>query len=269
MENNLDKNLAEEVDRLVSLKGKDNWRGTRTDENFDLIQRTYSFGVRNCYKKKEQGHDSYVDLQSSRGIGIEENDNIDRIMSTIDDSLELISSDLVRIRELEYIFDNKELFPNGFNHTGLVELGFRVPRLMKYYSETYEIPAWGYDISPLSLGVTQKLNHDGRLYDFDACDQNLDLSGASLLISYHMLEHLSDPLKAVKKIYQEMDAGSYFHVEIPIEPGMPRLEFAHMFPFEPKDMGHMLTEAGFKLFSLSYQTHVGGPHIERYFAGKV
>ena len=268
MNNNLDQDLVEEVNRLVSLKGKDNWRGTRNNDNFDLIQRTYSFGTRSCYKKKSNGHDSYVDLQSSRGIGIEENDSIDRIMETIDDSLELISSDLVRIRELEFIFENKEIFPDGFNHTGLVELGFRVPRLMKYYHETYNIPSWGYDISPLSLGVTQKLKYDGRPYDFDACDQALDLKDASLIISYHMLEHLSDPFNAVKKIYQEMNAGAYFHVEIPIEPGLPRLEFAHMFPFEPNDMGHMLAEAGFKMLFLSHQTHEGGPSVERYFVGK-
>ena len=39
-------NLRGEVDRLVSLKGKDNWSGTRSDKNFKLVERNYSFGVR-------------------------------------------------------------------------------------------------------------------------------------------------------------------------------------------------------------------------------
>ena len=266
---NLEQQLAEEVDRLVSLKGKDNWSETRNNSNFDLVQRTYSFGTRNCYVKKNDGHNVYVDLQSSRGIGIEENDSLDRIMSSIDDSLELIESDLVRINELEHIFDNKEIFPDEPAHKGFAELGFRIPRLMKYYRETHDVPSWGYDISPLSLGVAKRLDYDARFYDFDECDERLDLAGASLVISYHMLEHLSDPLKAIKKIFCEMDLGAYFHVEIPIEPGTPRIEFAHMFPFEPRDMGHMLNEAGFRAFTLSTSTHQGGSHIERYFAGKI
>jgi len=260
--------IKDEIDRLVSLKGKDNWSGTRNADNFNLVQRTYSFGTRNCYAKKENGHNVYVNLQSSRGIGIEENDTLDRIMSTIDDSLELIESDMVRIREIETLFENSELFSDTYKPTGFVELGFRVPRLMKYYQETYDIPSWGYDISPLSLGVTKKLNYDGRLYDFDSCAETLDLKGASLIISYHMLEHLSDPLVSVKKIFHEMDSGAYFHVEVPIEPGTPRLEFAHMFPFEARDLGYMLLEVGFEILAFSNQTHEGGPYIERYFVGK-
>ena len=112
------------------------------------------------------------------------------------------------------------------------------------------------------------MGYDGREYDFNNCTEDLDLAGASLVVSYHMLEHLSDPLVAINKIYEAMDDGAFFHVEIPIEPGMPRLQFAHMFPFHQRDMAYMLQEVGFVLLTLSNKTHENGPWVERYLVRK-
>ena len=83
-----------------------------------------------------------------------------------------------------------------------------------------------------------------------------------------MLEHLSDPLKAIKKIHNSMTPGAYFHVEVPIEPGLPNIRYGHMFPFEPSDLEKMLYMAGFVTLTASNNTHKGGCSVERYFALK-
>ena len=260
--------LRPEVDRLVSLKGKDNWSSTRSSSNFRIVEKNYSFGSRKCYERLEDDGRVYVDLQSSRGLAIYENDTLENVMTQIDDVMKINAADSVRIKEIENLWSSLEVNLGKIKHTGFAELGFRVPRLMKHYTEKYGVPAWGYDVAPLSIGVTQKLGFDGRLYDFNNCSENLDLGGASLVVSYHMLEHLTDPLLAVKKIYNAMDEGAFFHVEIPIEPGMPRLEFAHMYPFHERDMAYMLLEAGFTIITMSSTTHEGGPWVERYMVRK-
>ena len=259
--------LREEVDRLVQLKGSDNWSGTRSDKNFKLIERNYSFGKRMCYERIDEST-TYVDLQSSRSLAIYENDTLENVMTQLDDVMKINSADDVRIKELEQSWSSLSINLGEIQHTGFAELGYRVPRLMKHYSEKYDIPAWGYDVTPLSIGVTQKMGYDGREYDFNSCEKELDLTGASLIVSYHMLEHLSDPVKAIEKIYDSMDKGAFFHVEVPIEPGTPRLEFAHMFPFHSRDLCYMLINTGFAIISLSERTHEGGPRVERYLVRK-
>jgi len=263
------KNLRKEVNRLVDLKGTDNWSDIRSSNNFNLVQRHYSFGVRMCYERKSENDVTYIDLQSSRGIGIQESDTLENVMSQIDETMQIIDSDTVRIEEIEAIWNDPQFKLGDINHTGFVELGFRVPRLMKHYGDKYNARVWGYDIAPLSISVTQELGYDGRTYDFNRCVGPLGLSGASLVVSYHMLEHLSDPMLAIKKVYESMDTGSFFHVEVPIEPGLPRLQFAHMFAFHSLDLMHMLREAGFEVLTSSTRTHPDGPWVERYMTRKL
>ena len=94
------------------------------------------------------------------------------------------------------------------------------------------------------------------------------MKGAKVVSAYHVVEHVSDPLKAIKKTYDSMDSGSYFHVEIPSEPGEPRIEFGHLYPFETGDIISMLEEAGFSVLNFSTNTHTGGPQIEWCIAKK-
>ena len=56
----------------------------------------------------------------------------------------------------------------------------------------------------------------------------LKISESDLVVSYHMLEHLSDPTVAIKKIFKSMKNKAVFHVEVPIETGTPRIRFGHM-----------------------------------------
>ena len=260
--------LRQEIERLVKLRGTDNWSEIRDVSNFKVVERQYSFGKRTCLTRKEDS--TYENLQSSRGIGIVDGDTIERILDDLDDQLELLESDWVRISEIEQVIEKHREFLglSKLPMKGFVELGFRVPRLMRHYKDYGFEKSWGFDIAPLSLAITNHLGYDARKYDFDKCEEDLQLADADLIVSYHMLEHISDPLPAIKKIFESMKCDSYLHVEIPIEPGFPRVEFAHMFPFEPRDMLEMLHEAGFVVLMGSNQTHTGGPHIERYTAYK-
>ena len=139
---------------------------------------------------------------------------------------------------------------------------------MDHFSRNYACPSWGYDIVPLNVNVANKLGYDARIYDLNSCDGDLDLANASLVVAYHVIEHVSDPAHALKKIYESLDIGTTFHVEIPIEPGEPRIEFGHLFAFEQGDLKVMLEEAGFKVTHFSTKTHKDGPQIERCIAVK-
>ncbi|MAH43765.1 hypothetical protein CL614_08675 [archaeon] len=259
--------IGSEIKRLVNLKGSDNWAKTRSSDNFKLVEKTYPFGKRLCYEKINIDND-YIDLQSSRGIGIEENDVLENVLSRIEDLMRIIESDEVRISEIDNIFQHPKLKISDLKHTGFVELGFRIPRLMKYYADHFNVPVWGYDVAPLSLEVTKQMGYDARQYDFNNCGGDLGLGGASLVVSYHMLEHLSDPPSAIKRIFEAMDKGSFFHVEVPIEPGVPRLNYGHMFAFHENDLGAFLNLIGFEVLTKSNCTHHDGPLIERYMARK-
>jgi len=270
--------LLTEINRLRNLKGSGNWDEVRSADNFTMVERKYSFGTRNCYKLKTDIDPVYTSLQASRGLSwdeitsaIEKSETSENVINNLDTTQFMIpdDGDLLRVKEIEQIWDMPQFDVQGNDHSGFVELGFRAPKLMKHYGEKYDIKTWGYDIIPLSIAVAQKMGYDGRLYDFNNCSEPLDLANASLVVSYHMLEHLSDPLVAVEKIYESMDKGAFFHVEVPIEPGIPRLRYAHMFAFHHDDMLHMLRESGFTILTVSTSTHEGGGLIERYMVRKI
>jgi hypothetical protein len=265
-----DESISSEINRLLDLKGQDNWSNVRSQNNFVLTERKYSFGTRKIFQVKEDVVD-YTNLQSSRNIGIGDREDIISIIGKVEKSTnEESDSNRLRIKELEMISNSSESRFNFENlkNAGFAELGFRIPYLMKFFKDQFEAKTWGYDVARLSIQVSQKLGHDGRFYDFNQPNTDLDLAGAYLVVSYHMLEHVSDPLAALKKIYESMDVGSYFHVEVPIEIGVPRIEFAHLYPFHDNDLKHMLEDVGFNIVYFSDETHIGGSKIERYFVKK-
>jgi len=261
--------MSSEIEKLCKSLSKkeyynDEWKTARSFENYEEIEIEYSFGKRKCLKKKSQ--DLYEATQSSRGmIAIKDYDDIEPILEQVDLE-ELFGSDLLRIEEIdEFIRKGMIKLPKNAK---LAELGFRVPKLIKYYQENHGIAGKGFDVVRVNVLVGKKLGYNVEEYDFSESDKNLDLEQANLVISYHMLEHITDPLKAIKRVFDSMDPGSYFHVEIPVEPDGPRLRYAHLFPFHPHDLGHMLIEAGFKVLFGTNKVHEGGPWIERYLAYK-
>lgn len=267
---NSEQEILLELERLKSIKGENNWKDVRDIGNYNVVEKSFSFGIRSTLVPKGSENKEYVDLQSSRSIGIRDGMSIDELNQEVDLSLEIKESDQIRIDEIDKIIrsldiDPRDVFDDSFC---FAELGYRVPKLMNYYQKRYDAKVFGYDVVPLSFFVSKKLGFDGRIYDFNKIENPIDLTGAKLVVSYHMLEHLSDPSRAIKKIYESLDAGAFFHVEVPVETGIPRVEFGHLFPFHDNDLFFMLIESGFKVLTKSNQTHTGGSKIERYMARK-
>ena len=112
------------------------------------------------------------------------------------------------------------------------------------------------------------MGYDVHQADIGDNNSELDLSNIQLVMCYQVLEHISDPLLGVKKIFESMDSGAYFHVEIPIEPGNPRLEWGHLYGFHENDLESMCHLAGFKMLFATSKVWTDGPHIRRILCQK-
>lgn len=235
-------------------------------EKYELIEIEFPFGKRRCLKSKRI--DDYLLMQKSRcgsvslGEEVTIKENLDHARKKLDWIEEI---DNIRFSEI-----NSTLSSASFNLEGkrFIELGFRTAKLLKHYKEKFKMETFGYDVIDSNIAVANCLNYEAGFYDFNDCTKNLDLKDADFLVSYHMLEHLTNPLLAIKKIYNSMKSNSYFHVEIPIEPNGPNIRYCHMYPFHQGDLYHMLIIAGFEVINLSRNVQKGGPWVERYMAKK-
>lgn len=249
-------NVKEELKRLVDLKGEDNWSSsTRNTDLYELVERQYSFGKRKTFRPKNNS--DYVNLQSSRSLSVELHDEYEAFYERAKNGLNLKPNDLERIQEVERFVPSLK---------SVVELGFRLPVLLEFYESNYGSKTAGFDVVPISIMVGKEMGYDVNLYDLSLCEGELDLKDANLVVCYHVLEHITDPLVPIKKIFDSMSPECYFHVEVPIEPGTPQLQFAHLFPFESGDLGHMLEKAGFKVIHKT-ESRLGSL-AERYMAIK-
>jgi hypothetical protein len=251
------------------------------EESYDLVEIEYNFGKRLCYVQKNQ--EDYELLQGARGgatplIGDwDYSEDTEKLMRAAYKNIHDINyRDEVRIGELEDVSTRSDIpYFNLANINSFCELGYRTPRLLQFYeNKDYGndgMTSKGYDVLELNIIVGKHFGFDVGVFDFNDCDgpNELNLSETDLVVSYHMLEHLSDPLTAVKKIYNSMKRGAFFHVEIPVEYGVPSIRYGHMYAFHKDDLGHMLSEAGFELLTLSRKVHTGGPPIERRLAMKL
>jgi hypothetical protein len=186
--------------------------------------------------------------------------------------MDIADSDIVRINEIDSI---ENLFhENGISNHGMYdgkfcEIGFRVPKLMLHYHESKGMDPMGFDINPLCVEIAKKMGYKAQTLDLmSANDVIPNMSDASLVVCYHVLEHVSEPLSCLRKIYNNMSSGSYLHIEVPIEPSTPRLQYGHLFPFEIGDLKKIAEKVGFDVLTQSTQTHSGGPLIERHFMKK-
>ena len=236
-------------------------------ENYEIVEIEFPFGMRRCAIKKSQN--SYLMLQKSRGgsVRLESDITVDENLDFAKSQLDIIPEiDKIRIDEIKIHIDKNIIsLPES---AGFAELGFRCAKLLKYYSENMGMNSTGFDVISSNIAVAKCLGYNAEIYDFNNCEKDLNIKEKDLVISYHMLEHVTNPLTAVKKIYDSMKYGSYFHVEIPIEPNGPNIRYCHMYSFHPADMFHMLTIAGFKVLTASNKVQENGPTIERYMALK-
>ena len=263
------------------------------EEFFELKTIDYGFGERLTYVKKNQK--DYETLQGARGGAVLLDGSKQDVLlrEAKKETTKIHKKDLVRINELDYIVEklHMDMLKSG---NKVAELGFRIPKLLKYY-QMKGLSAKGFDVLDVNIMTGQLLGYDVSKYDFNKCSKDLDFKGVDLVLSYHMLEHLSDPLKAIKKIYNAMEWDAHFHVEVPIEGGfsnmnpetmlpwenpdmtkrkynmnVPNIRYGHLFAFHPNDLSRMLEMAGFFIILASDQTHeVNTGFIERYFVKKI
>jgi hypothetical protein len=276
---------AEEIEKLRKLRSDNNWKEVRSEEKFELVEKQFSFGVRKVYLPKDSNNN--VDLQSSRGVGFSDGETLESTLRKyLANTENLDEPNFLRLQELEKInahIKNEETFIKLLNSTekekeknalrkafiesgrNFVEIGFRVPSLLNFFKKSgYE--TLGYDINPLSISICKKLGWNVEFKDLNDLNSIFNINPGTLIVCYHVLEHLSNPLESLKNLSKQLPPGVKLHFEIPIEPGVPRLNFGHLFPFERGDLQKMLIEAGFITVSFSNATHPGGPEIERVLA---
>jgi hypothetical protein len=263
-----------EVEEFNSLKDKNvnnRWSEYRDGSDKYVLKEVMIDSLQDrrrvFFIKDDKKQRDYEMLQASRGITIEkEHASIDVLVSDIEkNQLKVIESDLVRINELEKLLET-----HGFKVNTLAEMGFRIPRLLNHYKSNGVEAVKGYDVVNLNVLVGQKMGFDVKNKDFNDVE-SLDLSDlkdVDILLSYHVMEHLSRPDLTIEKIYDNMKKGALMHVEVPIEPGGPMLRYGHLFPFHKGDMKRFLESADFEVISFSEETHPGGPAIERYLVKK-
>lgn len=245
---------------LLSLKGDDNWSNVRSEKNFVLKKVSYTFGDRNTYVPTTTS--ANVNLQDSRGNRIDADQSLNDYLEKIKDSLDTIEeSDDIRIKELGVIFGTLSERGYVLGKESLCEIGFRNPRLLQYYRQTFA-NVRGYDISEINVKVGESLGFSCKVWDLNNLEQ-VPQDKHDVVLCYHVLEHTYDPVASLKSIKSVINPGGLIHIEIPVEPGTPRLKFGHLIALEAGDLEKMLTICGFDIVSYSRKTHTGGTEIER------
>ena len=243
--------IQAELDRLKPIRDNNHWDGVRGQQNFLRSYRKTSTGDRAIWVPKDSNHNK--DLQSSRSVGLLNVETVDDIETGFENGMKLTHIDTVRIQELAEVISilNDLSEQEGFEKfklKGMCEIGFRYPRLMKYYQDKYDIPVKGYDVSTLAVEYAKTKGYDAR--DCDLNKEVPNFKGYNLLVMYHVLEHLEDPESFLKSLYENVEEGTVCHFEVPLELNEPQYDFGHLFGFHPGDLVHYVVAAGFKGISM-------------------
>lgn len=245
--------------RLKDLteKSKD-WSTIREYSQYEIGYVDFPFGKRKVAKFNELTKL----LQSSRGVKFYSGE-IDEFVQKYKEHSELHGFDIARKKEIENYQKNNLISLDSKKE--FYEYGFRYPAVIDSWKDSFK-NSRGCDITDVNVFAAKSCG-----YDVEVCDLNVSvpiLKDVSLLVAYHVLEHVSDPLNAIISTYNSLSPGAVFHVEIPIEPDGPRLRYAHLFPFHSNDLRKMLEIAGFNIIFYTKTPFPGGPEIERAIAIK-
>ena len=208
-EENILKNLEE-------LSQGHTWQNFRSESNFTLITKHFSFGERKVYVPNNEK--SLENLQLSRTFGFRKNCTI---RSVVEEFYSVIHkpnpSDVLRYQELNtilskikgdfqnlksHIDDEREIsmLETAFiNHPKkFVDLGFRSPGSLELYrKDGYEVS--GYEINDLSVNVTRKLGFNVENKNI-ATDSSIVIPTNCVVGCYQVLETTDDPLAALKNL---------------------------------------------------------------------
>lgn len=242
--------IENEFKRLEQIRTNNNWFDPRNEDNYTLMTRSYAFGDRNYFTISEDRYHLYKDLQASRGIPDLLHTTINEYLVEFENtSYDLDVEDHERIDELTkyLLIDELDCF---------VELGFRTPKLLNFWSEN-DLYVKGYDVVKVNVLVSSQLGWDVCEYDLSFPDKDLSLESNSLIVSYHCFEHLINPYKALQRVYSDMKENSFFHIEVPIETqSTPNIKYGHMQTFFPNDLKCMLESIGFNIIFKSNRKDV-------------
>lgn len=248
--------------RLKNLSESD-WQQQRSHNNYQLVPVKFEFGVRLTYQPIQDDSHLYEDLQGSRGLSLTV-ESFQALVNTVKDQIITINEiDQIRMAELEKFSSLETIFDV---QKDFFELGFRQPKLLNYYANHFR-NARGCDVVQNNVNVGQELG-----FSVERANLNKEipsLKDCRLIISYHVFEHLFNPLDTMKKLHEAMDVGSLLHIEVPTEPGIPRLQYGHVFSFHSGDLGKMLTLCGFEVLEDNEHRHHTQPEIQRCLAKKV
>jgi len=221
-------NIINEIRKIYGesgYEGNDNWSSVR---NMNIFQ-------------KANRNELYEALQASRGINLSVDNNFDANIEQVSLYMDKPFSniDIRRHNEIIDIID----YPSIEN---VIELGFRAPRLLKYYRELGKTVE-GIDVVKVNVLIAKYLGYNCSVHDL-SLDKKLTLKNNSLIISYHCFEHIIDPQKALSKIFSSMSKDSYLHIEVPTEEvNNPNIKYAHCFAFHKGQLRDMLIKCGFKI----------------------
>lgn len=253
------------IKRYREQRNKNNWADYRNRGNsIKFVNTDVDFkylGRKKVWKPIE--NKNTIELQESRGIGINEDTDIDFILENINSSMILVESDLLRIEELDQILIQLKREDSIKN---FLEIGFRVPKIQEYYKKTMNCNAHGIDINNFNVELFKELNFNVHQFDLNK-DRNISKSLSTkfdLICCYHVLEHVEDPEKSIQEVFNALNDEGILHIEIPIERQNPQIEYGHLIGFEPNELGSLITQLGHKIIYASNKTHAGGSWIERY-----
>lgn len=263
--------LIQELNRLKKIRDVNHWEPVRGPKNFIKSKLSTPTGDRAVWIPKDDNHNK--DLQSSRSVGLGGVEELNDIEINFNSGMELTHTDIVRIKELEEvisIYNSISVNHNlpSFKMHGMCEIGFRYPRLMKAYADKHGVPVEGYDVSTMAVEYAKSKGYNAKECDINHDSINLDDS--NLVVMYHVLEHLSNPCEAIKKIFNALPEYSICHFEVPIENEKPQFEYGHLFGFCPGDLVHYVSNAGFAILS-QVTKNIGetAVHIERITGMKI
>lgn len=245
--------LKKILDPIMREK-KTNWSTCRDVNRYERKVIHYEFGDRIQLVPPDDAMNEM--LQASRGYVFTE-DEIDEQLERARNNLsqELPLADKIRIDELR-----KHGLLNDSSY--VIELGFRFPKIQKYLTDR-NIRCKGYDIASASVQLGKLLNFDVERFDLTD-DTYPDMTFATLIVSYHVFEHIPDPLQALSKLHDVVAPGSHLHVEVPIQFDNPTIRTGHLFGFHPDDLRKMLELSGWKVISSVLDRTIG--HSERCIA---
>jgi SAM-dependent methyltransferase len=262
----LKKDIEKRHAELLSLRSNNNWSDVRTSRKFKLKPIEYGFGTRNTFVPIEKKFNE--DLQDSRGNSVNDDQTLEDYISNIKNSVtKLNDADVLRITELENLINKNQIEIFGKKGKSICEIGFRNPKLLNFYKSKIEKTV-GFDISKINVDVANELGFNCHVWDLNdltfSHEDKFDLA-----ICYHVLEHTFDPLASLKVIKSNLNKDAILHIEVPIEPGVPRINFGHLIALEFYDLKNMLEICQFQILNISHKTHPGGPEIERIIAKNI